>query len=287
MFKSGGTMDPVSSKTDRLIDRKNSQIVFFKLIIVLVILSFLMAAALVIKTMGNRITNAAGLTSEPCSYSFSPSTVKVGARVKVTISQGSARHKYVSGVVNQDGKVFSITSKRGTPPVSMYLRAPTTAGSYLVAARDDTAQTLCAGDPVLNVISTTPNPTPSPSFNPSPTPMVGNRAINLAAKQTGCGTSGKVSITFTWTKADNFQPGDIAPVAQMLDYALVADLDNVPTGYGASKSVTGQTATYNDFFAPNTDYWWRINTDWGGYLGGWAPSAAASFHTISCATIAN
>lgn len=278
-------MHPAFKKIDGLIDRKDSQVIFFKFIILLIVLSILLTATLVVKTMGNRVTNAAGITSEPCNYSFSPSTVNVGARVKVTISQGSARHKYVAGVVNQDGKVFSITSRKGTPPVSMYLRAPKSAGSYLVAARDDTAQTLCAGDPVLNVTSVT-KPTPSPSLSPSPTPMVGNRAIGLSAKQTGCGPSGKVSITFTWTKAGNFQPGDVAPVAQFLDYALVADLNNVPTGYGASKSVTGQTATFTDFFAPNVDYWWRINTDWGGYLGGWAPSTTVPFHTISCAPIA-
>lgn len=117
----------------------------------------------------------------------------------------------------------------------------------------------------------------------------GNVATDLAISQTGC-QNGKVSITFTWTPALNFQPGNIAPTAQWLDYALVPDITaiiqsdpNQTSGYWGNRLVNGlSTTTFTGFFAKNTDYWWRINTDWGPFLGGWAPSVVSPFHTIDC-----
>ena len=87
-------------------------------------------------------------TAASCSYSFSPNSVAAGGTVVVSIATGTASDTFLASI-NPGG---ASGTRLGTGNIS--LTAPTTAGSYTVAARDDTTKTLCStANPNLTVSS--------------------------------------------------------------------------------------------------------------------------------------
>ncbi len=113
-----------------------------------------------------------------------------------------------------------------------------------------------------------------------------NYATGLKATSSGCDLSGKVTVIFEWTPADKYN-GTTDPVEQILDWAVTSDIDAVVgnTSYWGNVALNvGQSKkTVSGLFAADVDYWWRINTDWGGFLGGWAPSLTPYPHfKFSC-----
>ena len=122
--------------------------------------------------------------------------------------------------------------------------------------------------------------------------LADNKATNLAASPQ-CGNSG-ITVDFSWTKADCYlnNCSSYPLIGQSLDYTLIANLppdDNrwveANSGGFSKNHDIGTSASSKTIpgFAPSLTYYWRINTDYGGYLGGWQLSNSRSFTTPPCA----
>jgi len=120
-----------------------------------------------------------------------------------------------------------------------------------------------------------------------------NKATPISVNQIGCALNAAtgtqmVSATFTWTPADNpvIVAGSSLPVlAQFLDYSVFDNGWVDLTFQGQDVGIGSSSYTFTAFFAPNIDYYWRINTNYfPGGLAGWSPSATATFKTITCAS---
>lgn len=91
-----------------------------------------------------------------------------------------------------------------------------------------------------------------------------------------------VSVKFSWTPAPPYL-GNVYPVSQYLDYSLSPDINTALTnGFAKGQDVTGMSSVILPL-TQNTDWYWRVNTNWGGFLGGWISSPVSGpLHTQTC-----
>jgi hypothetical protein len=113
-----------------------------------------------------------------------------------------------------------------------------------------------------------------------PTSASDNCATGLTTTVGSCGPTGKFDVTFNWAP----EATAFTPTTQWLDYDLASPMGSAFM-VGKDVGPTANTFTYSDKFAPNTKYFWRINTDWSSLGAGalWSPSLEGSFTTTNCA----
>ncbi len=119
------------------------------------------------------------------------------------------------------------------------------------------------------------------NLNPATPVFAVNRATNLQTTQNGCGPTGKVSATLRWTRADD--PSGGLPIQdQEMEISLTSSFSPGVT-QTVSLTASQSSRTFTDFFAPDTDYWWRVHTQ---YFGAWTTNDnVASFRTIACTAV--
>lgn len=94
-----------------------------------------------------------------------------------------------------------------------------------------------------------------------------------------CNSSNKVDINFTWTPAS----GAVFD-QQVIDYSVYDNNFAVSTYQGKQLAV-GQSSYSGVDFAPNTTYYWRVNSKLGYSANAWVTSATGTFKTKSCTTV--
>ncbi len=109
-----------------------------------------------------------------------------------------------------------------------------------------------------------------------------NCATDLNTTIGVCGPDGLFAVTFKWKPEST----SYTPTTQWLDYDLATPMGSAYI-VGTNVGEGTDTKSFTNKFAPNTKYYWRINTDWTslGYGELWSTSLEANFTTpASCDT---